>query len=149
MKPLLVLVMSFVTAVFAIRLNQSDYDFYLAARIAMSMMLLFTALGHFMYTKGMTMMIPRPIPFKLFLVYFTGVMEIIMAVTLLIPRLTVFTGWIIMLFLMLLLPANIYAAMNQVDYQKGTFKGDGIKYLWFRVPLQLFFIMWVYFSSIL
>jgi hypothetical protein len=46
------------------------------------------------------------------------------------------------------LSANINAASKGVNYQKGTFDGDGRGYLWFRVPLQILFIAWTYLSSI-
>jgi hypothetical protein len=42
-------------------------------------------------------------------------------------------------------PGNIKAAVNHIDYQKGTNNGPGPTYLWFRIPLQLFFIGWVCF----
>jgi len=48
----------------------------------------------------------------------------------------------------MLLPANIYAALKHVDYQRGTFEGSGTNYLWFRVPLQVLFILWTYLSVI-
>ena len=64
MKPLIVLLSSFVIAIFVIKLVSKEYDLGLAARIAMSIMLCFTALGHFVFTKGMSMMIPQFIPFK-------------------------------------------------------------------------------------
>jgi hypothetical protein len=30
-----------------------------------------------------------------------------------------------------------------------AFDGNGLNYLWFRVPLQILFIVWVYFSLII
>jgi uncharacterized membrane protein len=48
----------------------------------------------------------------------------------------------------LLLPANIKAAKEHIDYQKGNFEGSGLKYLWFRMPLQILFILWIYLSAI-
>ena len=48
----------------------------------------------------------------------------------------------------LALPANIYAAIKRVDYQKATFNGSGANYLWFRIPLQILFIVWMYLSCI-
>ncbi|MEM9866475.1 MAG: hypothetical protein AAF765_02220 [Bacteroidota bacterium] len=148
MKPLLVLLISFVIAIFAVKLIYEQYDFALSARIAMSIMLCFTAMGHFVYTKGMSMMIPEWIPFKTSFVHLTGVFEILLAVGLLIPKLKVISGWTLIIFLLLMLPANIYAAIHQVDYQKGTFEGNGLSYLWFRIPLQVLFIVWAYMSSI-
>lgn len=36
--------------------------------------------------------------------------------------------------------------MKKVDYQKGDYSGNGLGYLWFRVPLQVFFLVWIYYS---
>ena len=148
MKPLIVLLLSFTISILTIKILKKEYDFALAARIAMSVMLCFTAIGHFAFTKGMSMMIPRFIPFKISFVYLTGVFEILMAIGLLIPKFKVISGWMLVIFLVLMLPANIYASINNINYQKGTFDGNGLTYLWFRVPLQFLFIIWTYISSI-
>ncbi len=148
MKPLLVLLSSFVIALFVVKIVNKEYDFALSARIAMSIMLCFTAIGHFVFTKGMSMMIPEFVPFKTSFVHLTGLFEIVVAIGLLIPNLKMISGWALIIFLVLMLPANIYAAMHNIDYQKGTFEGNGLSYLWFRIPLQFLFIAWTYFSSI-
>lgn len=93
-------------------------------------------------------MVPRFIPFKTGIVYLTGVIEILFAIGVLIPAYRVFTAWSLIIFLILVLPANIYAAIQRVDYQKATFNGSGINYLWFRIPLQILFIVWTYLSCI-
>lgn len=148
MKPLIVLLVTFCISVIVIRLLNKKYNWMLSGRIAMSAMLLFTSLGHFMYTRGMEMMLPHFIPFKTEVVYFTGIIEILAAIGLQIPKLQVITGWLLILFFLLILPANVYAALNQVDYQQATLEGNGTNYLWFRIPLQILFILWVYFSAI-
>jgi uncharacterized membrane protein len=148
MKPLLVLLVTFGIALLTLKGMRKEYDFAFAARIALSAMLVFTAVAHFAYTKGMTMMIPDFIPYKRELVYFTGIIEILAAVGLLLPNLRVHTGWLLILFFLVLLPANINAAIKHIDYQKGTFEGSGLNYLWFRIPLQVLFIVWTYLSSI-
>ena len=148
MKPLLVLLLTFVIALLALRLIQKQYDLALSARIALSAMLLFTAIAHFVYTEGMMMMMPDFIAYKKELVYFTGIIEILASIGLLIPNLRVLTGWLLIVFFIMLLPANIHAAIRHVDYQKGSFDGSGPNYLWFRVPLQLLFIFWTYVSVI-
>lgn len=148
MKPLLILLLSFLIAVFVIYFIKKEYDFSLSARISMSIMLVFTAIGHFIYTKGMSMMIPIFIPYKEIIVYLTGVFEILLAICLLIPKFKSITGWILIVFLLLMLPANIYASINNINYQKGTIDGNGLSYLWFRIPLQILFIFWIYISSI-
>ena len=148
MKPLIVLLVSFVLSLLILQLVFHRMDMALAGRIAMSIMLLFTAVAHFAFTEGMTMMLPDFIPFKKAVVYLTGLLEIAAAIGLLIPGIRIATGWMLIVFFLVLLPANIQAAMKGVDYQKGTLTGKKLNYLWFRVPLQILFIIWVYISAI-
>jgi uncharacterized membrane protein len=148
MKPLFILLIVFVISVFIIRLATQEYNLSLAGRIAMCAMLLFTALGHFVLTKGMEMMMPDFIPFKTEVVYLTGLLEIMFGIGLLFPSTRVYSAWILIIFFILILPANIKAAIEHIDIQKGTFDGPGLKYLWFRIPMQIFLIIWVYFSTI-
>lgn len=148
MKPLILLLAVFAVAVFAIKFITHSYDLPFAGRIAMCAMLIFSAIGHFAFTKGMALMMPEFIPYKTELVYLSGVFEITLGIGLLFPGTRVYTAWITIIFFLLILPANIKAAIENLDIQKGTFDGPGLGYLWFRVPLQLFFITWTYFSSI-
>jgi uncharacterized membrane protein len=148
MKPLLVLVITFAVSLLVVKAIRKEYKVALSARIALSVMLLFTSIGHFLYTEGMTMMLPDFIPFKKETVYFTGIIEILAAIGLQIARVRVLTAWLLILFFVLILPANIHAAIKGVDYETGTLQGTGTNYLWFRVPLQLFFIVWTYLSAI-
>lgn len=148
MKPLIVLLVVFIVTLAVTRVVNSAFDYALSARIAMTAMLLFTALGHFMYTQGMAMMVPDWVPYKTATVYETGILEILAAIGLLFPGLRVTVAWLLIVFFIVMLPANIKAAIAHIDYQKGTYDGSGPGYLWFRVPLQLFFIAWVYFSAL-
>jgi uncharacterized membrane protein len=148
MKPLLVLIIAFAITLAATRIINGAFEFALAGRIAMSVMLLFTAIGHFAYTKGMAMMVPKVIPYKTFIVYLTGMMEIVAAIGLLIPDFVKITAWLLIAFFVTTLPANIYAAINRIDYQKASNSSNGPSYLWFRIPLQIFFIGWTYLSAI-
>jgi uncharacterized membrane protein len=148
MKPLIVLLVLFTLSLFASKLLQGKYNFALSGRIALSTMLLFTALGHFMFTEGMLLMIPDWIPFKKETVYITAIIEILAALALHIPQLRVLTAWLLILFFIAMLPANINASIKHLNYQTGTYNGKGINYLWFRIPLQFLFIIWVYLSSI-
>lgn len=148
MKPLIILLSSFLIFMIVIKITNKEYDFALSGRIAMSIMLLFTAIGHFAFTKGMSLMIPKFIPHKETFVHLTGIFEILLAIGLLIPRLKYISGWTLIIFLLLMLPANIYASIHNINYQKGTFDGNGLAYLWFRIPLQFLFITWAYFSAI-
>ena len=148
MKPLILLLGAFIISVFAIKLIKHKYNVPLAGRIAISAMLVFTAIGHFAFTKGMGMMLPDFIPFKSAVVYATGLIEAAAAIGLLIPGLRVVTAWLLILFFILIIPANIKAALENISIEKGSYDGSGVNYLWVRIPLQILFIGWVYISSI-
>ena len=148
MKPLIVLLVTFILSLIILKLSRNKYDLALSARIAMSVMLIFTAVGHFVFTQGMAMMIPDFIPFKNEMVYFTGIIEIAAAIGLHVPKYRILSAWLLIVFFILILPGNIRAAIQHIDYQKGNFEGSGPVYLWFRVPLQILFIIWTYLSSI-
>jgi len=93
-------------------------------------------------------MIPDFIPYKELLVIVTGLIEIAAAIGLQIASLQVITAWLLIVFFIMMLPANINAALKKIDYQKGDHNGSGPAYLWFRVPLQILFIAWTYMSAI-
>jgi uncharacterized membrane protein len=147
MKPLVVLLSAFILFYAVIYFVSFEANYKVAMRLGMSVMLLFTAIGHFAFTKGMAMMLPRFVPAKKAVVYLTGLLEILFAAGLVVADYAQETGVALIIFFILILPANLYAAYKQVDYQKGTYDGGGLTYLWFRVPLQLLFIIWVYIST--
>lgn len=148
MKPLIVLIAVFIISLLVIRIFAHHFNFQLAGCIAMAVMLFFTGIAHFKFTKGMAMMMPNFMPLKEAWVYFTGVIEIAAAIGLLISSLRTTTSWLLILFFVLILPANIHSAIKHIDYEKATTQGKGPAYLWFRIPLQLFFIGWIYYFGI-
>lgn len=148
MKPLIVLIAAFIISSLFLKYTAQRVDYQLAGRIGMASMLVFTALGHFLFIEGMSAMIPSFIPFKRELVIFTGIIEMIFALSLLFSKHQTMVGWLLIVFFVLVLPANIKAAINHINYQTGHLDGPGIIYLWFRVPLQLLFILWVFFASL-
>ena len=148
MKPLYVLLGAFIACLIISRFGFGEFNYSLSGRIAMSTMLLFTAIGHFAFSKGMILMMPDFIPFKKTLVYFTGIVEASAAIGLLILPLQHITAIMLIIFFILILPANINAAIKHIDFQKASNEGQGMNYLWFRVPLQVLFIAWTYFFGI-
>ncbi|KIC92672.1 membrane protein [Flavihumibacter solisilvae] len=148
MMPEIILLSVFFLTLIITKLRSKEYKFAFSGRVAMAAMLVTTGLAHFAFAKGMAMMLPDFIPFRMMVVYITGILELLAAVGLLLPRYVKLTGRLLIIFFVLLLPANIYAAINHVNLQTATYDGDGPGYLWFRIPLQAFFIGWVYLSSI-
>jgi uncharacterized membrane protein len=148
MKPLIVLLGVFLITLRCTALWAARIDYTFAARAGMTAMLLFTAIGHFAYSKGMVKMMPAWLPFRPQLVFITGLLEILAALLLPVRAYTQATGWFLVIFFIAMLPVNIHAALHRVNYQQPEAIGPGPEYLWFRVPLQLFFIAWVYWSAI-
>lgn len=96
----------------------------------------------------MVMMLPPAIPFKLAVVYLSGVVEIVLGIMLLFPAGRSIAGYMLIFLFIVMLPANIYAAMIHLNMEKANLEGPGVEYLYFRLPLQVLFIGWVlYFST--
>lgn len=148
MKPLVILLVVFGSACLATYIGKGTIDYLFSGRLAMAIMLIFTSIAHFKFDKGMAMMLPGFVPYKMAVVYITGVMEILLGIGLMIDKVRQPVAWFIILFFVLLLPANIYASQKNVDLEKANYEGSGTKYLWFRVPLQILFIAWVYYFGV-
>ena len=149
MKPFLVLVISFILflALGAFVLPVDDHWIF-AGNMAMSVMLIFTAIGHFMFPDAMAKMIPPSVPFRKAFIYASGLWEIMLAIGLLFPATRVVAGSTTIIFFIFILPLNVYSASRHINIEKACQPGPGPRYLWFRIPLQLFFITWVWFFSI-
>ena len=114
-------------------------------RTALAIMLLFTGSSHFYKSEEMVQMMPEFLPFKIQLVYFTGVLELLGAVGLLIKQTAKWTSIALILFFLCILPANIIGSLKKVELG-GMENGPG--YLYFRIPLQILFIWWTYYFGI-
>jgi uncharacterized membrane protein len=115
-----------------------------AGRLALVIMFLFTGTSHFTSMKyDFAAMIPAPLPNNLWVIYLTGVLEIVGALGLLIPRTRKLAGICLVLLLVALFPANVYAALNEIPL-----RGEAPTPLWLRGPIQLLFIGMVWWTSI-
>ena len=141
MAPLIVLLATFVVLVLVRRFwAPRALSLSLCGRAAMSAMLLLTGSGHFFMTDEMAAMLPHAVPARTEMIYATGVLELLAVVGLLVPATSRLTSWCLIAFFFAVLPANIYAALNRVGVGK-----HGPAYLWFRVPLQILFIGWIWY----
>ena len=114
------------------------------ARVGLSLFFMVASIGHFIRTEAMAEMLPATIPYRIELIYITGVLELLGAIGVWVPRLTKLTGLLLILMLVGLLPANVYSAFNRVEFGG---HGGGPLYLLVRVPFQLFTIWWTYFAT--
>lgn len=116
----------------------------LRARVALSVFFAFTGIGHFIKTAELASMMPAFVPYRVELVYLTGVMEIVAAIALWIAPWRKFTRWGLIVMLIAFLPVNIYAAIQRVDFGGHEL---GPVYLLARVPVQLLLIAVTYFAT--
>lgn len=144
MKPLLVLLSAFIISILISFLVFDQVDYSFSGIIAMAVMLVFTAVAHFIFTEGIMKMIPNTIKNKGQWVWITGILEIVLAIGLLFPSYRVNIGWLLILFFIIILPANVYAAWHNINYKTATYDGPGLSYLWLRIPVQCIYIAWVY-----
>ena len=116
-----------------------------SGQLAIMIMFVFTGISHFFFTVQMVQMLPEWVPGRESLVYFTGVLEIVGGLAILRQRMVPFAGVSLIFFLLGVLPSNIYAAFNYTGMGGHV---NGPSYLLFRIPLQMFFIVWIWFFTI-
>jgi uncharacterized membrane protein len=115
------------------------------ARVGLSLFFIFTSIGHFIKAEEMSAMLPPFVPYRIEIIYLTGLLEILGAISVWIAPLMTLTGFCLILMLIGFLPANIYSAMNHVDFGG---HGEGPGYLLFRVPFQFFVVWWTYYATL-
>ena len=137
--PLIILGLLVAPSVLLTLLRRSSVDWQARGGAGLALVFGFTGVGHFLRTEPMAAMLPEWVPGRIPLIYATGVLELILAVMLVIPRVRRAAGWIAVLLLIAFLPVNIYAAV-----QRSGLGGHqwGPAYLLIRVPLQLILIGW-------
>lgn len=114
-------------------------------RASMAVMLIVTGVSHFTSTQQMVDTMPDFIPAKRELVYFTGVCELAAVVGLLWNKTARLASILLIVFFVLVLPANIAGSLKSVQFGGMEY---GPLYLLFRIPLQIFFIWWVWYFGL-
>ena len=93
---------------------------------------------HFANPDFFLKIMPPYLPFHLELVYLSGLIEIILGVSLMIKNYQTYAAWGLIALLIAVYPANIYLAFNEVPQQ-----ALGVSQLmaaWIRLPLQFVFL---------
>ena len=107
-------------------------------------MFVFTGLTHFTDLKhDYAAMVPPPLTGQLAVIYLTGLLEIAGALGLLWRRTRRLAGIGLFLLLLGLFPANVYAALQGVQ-----FRGAPPTDLWLRALIQVVFLVAVWWSAI-
>lgn len=114
-----------------------------SARYALAVMFVLTALAHFNTMKhDLARMIPSYFPRPLLVVYVTGVLELLGAIGLLLPRFRSLAGICLIALLIGMFIANVNAASKGM-----TLGGKPVTPLWIRAPMQVLFIALLWWST--
>ena len=103
----------------------------------------YAGLMHFIQEESFTAIVPPFIPFPKLIVWTTGLMELVFAILLILPRYRKLAGFLLAPFLLAVLPANIHMAINNIPF--GEMSATPTT-LWLRVALQfplILSILWV------
>ena len=111
------------------------------ARIATGITFVFTGVSHFIIPEKFMEMMPPFFPAPIFLIYLSGVFEILGGVGLMLSKTKFWAGAGLILLLLAVFPANVYVALNNV--QLGGFMNYAI-YQWLRLPMQFVLIGWIW-----
>jgi len=111
---------------------------------ALALFFLIAGIMHFVQDDAFVAIVPPLLPFPKFIVWVTGVMELILAVGLILPKYRKISGLLFAPYLLAVLPANIYMAMANIPLGDMTASPT---MLWVRVALQFPFIALILWAS--
>lgn len=120
-------------------------DVTMAGRAGVCAMFLFTAIGHFFKTEAMMAMLPPSVPARRASIYLSGVLEVLVAVAVVASPNPALVGWLIIAYLIVIFPSNIYAAVQRIPFGGHSI---GPRYLFVRLPLQVLLIVWTYWFAV-
>ena len=104
----------------------------------MSFMYVFIGIRHFLDPQYFLHIVPPQLPFKLFLVYITGFMEIIGGAAILNAKTRKAGAYLLIFLLVSVFPANIYLYVSETPQSLlGISKMDALIRMPFQIPLIL------------
>ncbi|MBC7538472.1 MAG: DUF2071 domain-containing protein [Bacteriovorax sp.] len=109
-------------------------------KILLSFILLFAGIIHLVNPLVFFPIIPSFFSMKLEIIYITGILEIILAIGLLIPRLQHVSAFIITIYFIILIPVHIYISYYGIEIL--GIENHGL--LWVRTLFQYVLILWAY-----
>ena len=104
-------------------------------RLWLTTVLVVAAIVHWLAPEVFLPSMPPAIPSHEFFVAFTGLLELLAAIGLWVPRLRRLTGICLSLYFVAILPAHFHVAMNDIPMF-----GLRNPWLWIRIPFQAVFI---------
>lgn len=104
----------------------------------MSFMYVFIGIKHFTDPQYFLDIVPPQLPSKLFLVYFTGLIEVVGGAAILTPKTRKVGAYLLIFLLLSVFPANIYLYVSETPQSLlGISKMDALIRMPFQIPLIL------------
>ena len=104
----------------------------------MSFMYVLIGIRHFTNPQYFLDIMPPQLPFKLFLVYLTGLIEIVGGAAILLPKTRKAGAYLLIFLLISVFPANIYLYVSETPQSLiGISKMDALLRMPFQIPLIL------------
>ncbi len=110
-------------------------------RVILSVALIVVGITHFVKPEEYAKIVPPQFGDKFAMVYISGFFEILGAVGLLIPFVSVAAAWGLIALFIAVFPANIYQAIHSIPIE--NIPHHPLLY-WFRLPFQAVFITWAW-----
>ena len=104
----------------------------------MGVMYVFIGIKHFTDPQYFLDIVPPQLPFKLFLVYLTGLIEVVGGVAILAPKTRKAGAYLLIFLLVSVFPANIYLYVSETPQSLlGISEADALIRMPFQIPLIL------------
>ena len=104
----------------------------------MGVMYVFIGIKHFTDPQYFLDIVPPQLPFKLFLVYLTGLIEVVGGVAILAPKTRKVGAYLLIFLLVSVFPANIYLYVSETPQSLlGISETDALIRMPFQIPLIL------------
>ena len=110
--------------------------------IIMSLFYIGVGTNHIINPNWFVRIIPPILPFKIAIVYISGIFEIILGSLLIFPKTRYIAGWGLIILLLAVYPANIYVALTNGEAMDIT-----PLIAWGRLPFQFVLIGLAYWHS--
>ncbi|MEQ9217268.1 MAG: hypothetical protein RLO17_04455 [Cyclobacteriaceae bacterium] len=120
-------------------------NFKTSARLATTIMFVQVGMIHLINPSALTYMIEGFLPYPKLLVIVSGISEIILGLGLWWERTRKISAWILMIQLVMMFPANINVAVNNLSAPGGL--PSEAWYTWSRLAFQPLYILWIYWTS--
>ena len=108
-------------------------------RLLLAVLFLVAGSLHFFLPAAYLKIVPPSLPAHLAIVYVSGAAEIAGGLGILIPQTRRAAAWGLVIFLIVVMPANIWMAQHPERYP-----GIALWAIWLRLPLQLPLIWWAW-----